>query len=67
MAHGTRRTIARLLTIALAISLITAIAVGSASAGSGVRAVRVAGGLNGSAAFTFAPNGTIVYVERASG
>ena len=64
MAHGTMRTAARLLTIASPHRSIAAITVGSASAGGGVRAVKVAGGLNGSAAFTFTPNGTIVYLER---
>jgi glucose/arabinose dehydrogenase len=38
-----------------------------ASAGAGVRAVKVAGNLNGPAAFTFTPKGTIVYLERATG
>ena len=67
MAFPYLRTIMRLLTIALGASLIAAIAAGPASAGGGVRAVRVASGLNGSAAFTFTPNGTIVYLERGTG
>jgi len=66
MAFPYLRTIMRLLTIALGASLIAAIAAGPASAGGGVRAVRVASGLNGSAAFTFTPNGTIVYLERGT-
>lgn len=54
------------LTITLAIALIAVVSL-PASAGTGVRAVKVAGGLNGPAAFTFTPNGTIVYLERATG
>jgi aldose sugar dehydrogenase len=67
MTRGHIRSITRLAGIALAALSIMAIGVGSASAGGGVRAVKVADGLNGSAAFTFTPNGTIVYLERGTG
>lgn len=60
------RTLARIATVALTAALLTAVAAGQASAGT-VRAVKVAGGLDGPAAFTFTPNGTIVYLERATG
>lgn len=62
-----RRTIA--ITAALVLAAIASTTVGAepASAGGRVRAVRVAGGLNGPAAFTFTPKGTIVYLERGSG
>ena len=66
MAHGHLRTITRLLTVALAASLLAAIAMGPAAA-RGVRATKVAGGLKGPAAFTFRPNGTIIYLERGTG
>lgn len=61
------KTIAAALTIALATTLIAVVAAGPAAAGGGVRAVKVAGGLNGPSAFTFTPNGTIVYLERGTG
>lgn len=67
MPHAHMRTITRLLTVAVAASMLAAIGGSSAWAGSSVRAVKVADGLNGSAAFTFTPNGTIVYVERGTG
>ena len=67
MSHGTLRTIARPITIALAASLIATIVAGPASAGGRVRALKVATGLNGSAAFTFTPKGAIVYLERGTG
>jgi glucose/arabinose dehydrogenase len=63
MARRTR-SIARALGIALAATLVVGAA---APAGAAVRAVKVAGGLDGPAAFTFTPKGTIVYLERASG
>jgi glucose/arabinose dehydrogenase len=61
------RFAARLLVAAVAAALIVTIGASSSSAGSGVRAVRVASGLQGPAAFTFTPKGTIVYLERATG
>ncbi len=61
------KTLAGALTIALTAALIAAVAAGPAAAGGGVDTVKVAGGLNGPAAFTFTPNGTIVYLERATG
>lgn len=68
MAHGHMRTVTRLLTVALTTSLIAGLVALPASAGGGgVRAARVAGGLNGSAAFTFTPKGAIVYLERGTG
>ena len=63
MARRTR-SIARALGIALAATLVVGAA---APAGAAVRAVKVAGRLDGPAAFTFTPKGTIVYLERASG
>ncbi len=68
MAHGHLRTGVRLGTIAIAATMLVALAQGPATAGGrGVRAVTVADGLNGSAAFTFTPKGTIVYLERGTG
>ena len=61
------KTIAAALTVALATTLIAIVAAGQAAAGGGVRAVKVAGGLNGPSAFTFTPKGTIVYLERRTG
>ncbi|MDH4112746.1 MAG: PQQ-dependent sugar dehydrogenase [Actinomycetota bacterium] len=58
---------ARLSTITIAAVVVAAVSAGPASAGAGVRAVRVARGLNGPAAFTFTPKGTIVYLERQTG
>jgi aldose sugar dehydrogenase len=57
----------RMLAVALVAALVVTVGATASSAGSGVRAVRVASGLQGPAAFTFAPNGTIVYLERATG
>jgi glucose/arabinose dehydrogenase len=62
-----RRAAARLLVVAVATALVVTIGAASSSAGAGVRAVRVATGLQGPAAFTFTPKGTIVYLERATG
>jgi quinoprotein glucose dehydrogenase len=56
-----------MLAVALVAALVVTVGATASSAGSGVRAVRVASGLRGPAAFTFAPNGTIVYLERATG
>lgn len=61
------RPIARLLALTVAAAVTTAIVASPASAGGGVRAVKVAGGLNWPAAFTFTPKGTIVYLERKTG
>jgi glucose/arabinose dehydrogenase len=59
--------IRRPLTVAIATAMLGSLVAGSASAGGDVRAVKVAGGLNGPAAFTFTPKGTIVYLERGTG
>jgi aldose sugar dehydrogenase len=69
MTYGHLRKGARLVTVAIAATLLVALVHGPAAAGGGsnVRAVTVADGLNGSAAFTFTPKGTIVYLERGSG
>ena len=61
------RLTARLLAVGVAATLVLTIGASASSAGGGVRAVRVASGLQGPAAFTFTPKGTIVYLERASG
>jgi glucose/arabinose dehydrogenase len=66
MTTLTRRA-KRLLAVAMAAALVVTIGASASSAGSGVRAVRVASGLQGPAAFTFTPKGTIVYLERATG
>lgn len=66
MTHRRLRITTQLLTIALGASLIAA-ATARASAGGNVRAVKIASGLNGSAAFTFTPKGIIVYLERGTG
>ena len=58
----------RLIARALGITLVAALIGGVASpATAAVKVVKVAGGLEGPAAFTFTPKGTIVYLERASG
>jgi aldose sugar dehydrogenase len=61
------KTLAGALTIVLTAALIASVVAGSAAAGAGVGTVKVADGLNGPAAFTFTPKGTIVYLERATG
>jgi glucose/arabinose dehydrogenase len=59
---------ARLLVVAVATALVVTIGASASSAGGGgVRAARVASGLQGPAAFSFTPKGTIIYLERASG
>ncbi|HVF08810.1 MAG TPA: PQQ-dependent sugar dehydrogenase [Actinomycetota bacterium] len=73
MTHGHLRRGARLVTAAVAVTMLVALGQGPAAGGggggggAGVRAVTVADGLNGSAAFTFTPKGTIVYLERGTG
>jgi quinoprotein glucose dehydrogenase len=67
MTDSTHRAIARLLTFTLAAAVAAVLAANPASAGSSARVVKVAGGLNGPAAFTFTPKGKIVYLERGSG
>jgi len=62
-----RRLAPRVLAVAIAAALVVTVGASASSAGSGVRAVRVASGLRGPAAFTFSPKGTIVYLERATG
>ncbi len=59
------RTIAGILSLALA--ALACAAAAPAQAGGAIVARRVVGGLNGPAAFTFLPNGRIVYLERGSG
>jgi quinoprotein glucose dehydrogenase len=59
--------ISRALTLAIATTTVAVLIASPAAAGGGVRAVKVAGGLNGPAAFTFTPKGTIVYLERSTG
>ena len=66
-ATAPTRLVARVLAVAIAAALVVAVGASASSAGSGVRAVRVASGLQGPAAFTFTPKGTIVYLERATG
>ena len=61
------RLTGRLLAVAVAAVLVMTVGASASSAGSGVRAVRVASGLQGPAAFTFTPKSTIVYLERATG
>ncbi|HJR97970.1 MAG TPA: PQQ-dependent sugar dehydrogenase [Actinomycetota bacterium] len=64
-----RIPIARTLTAAAiaATVLLTLVTTPASAGGGGVRAVKVAGGLNNPAAFTFTPNGTVVYLERGTG
>ena len=59
------RTIAGILSLALA--TIACVAAEPAQAGGGIVARTVVGDLNGPAAFTFLPDGRIVYLERGSG
>ena len=61
------RLTGRVLAALIAAALVVTIGASASSAGGGVRAVRVASGLQGPAAFTFTPKGTIVYLERATG
>ena len=59
------RAIAGILSLALA--TLACVAAEPAQAGGGVVARKVVGDLNGPAAFTFLPDGRIVYLERGSG
>ena len=61
------RTTSRLLALTLiATSLAVVTLVPAANAGSSVRVVKVTGGLNGPAGFTFLPSGKVVYGERGT-
>ena len=64
--RGTRIA-ARLMALALTGAALVGVAPGPATAGIGVGTVKVKGGLNDPAAFTFTPKGVIVYAERATG
>jgi glucose/arabinose dehydrogenase len=65
MGNGMRKIA---LLVALVSLLVTGTTVGSqAQTGGGVRAVRVAGGLNNPVGFTFTPTGRLVYLERNTG
>ncbi len=61
------RVAAALAALTLAGATLVASSAGPAVAGTGVSTVKVKGGLNGPAAFTFTPKGVIVYAERATG
>lgn len=61
------RTAALVATTLVAAVMAATSATPAAAGGGGVRAVRVQGGLNNPAAFTFTPKGAIVYLERGSG
>jgi glucose/arabinose dehydrogenase len=56
-----------LFVLTLTCTTITVLGGSSANAGAGIVATRVAGGLNGPAAFTFLKGGRIVYAERGTG
>jgi hypothetical protein len=56
-----------LLVLALTCTTFAAFGGTTASAGTGIVARLVAGGLNGPAAFTFLSDGRIVYLERGTG
>jgi glucose/arabinose dehydrogenase len=65
---STSRTTARLLILTLIAGSLTAIAFApTASAGSSIDVVKVKGGLQGPAGFTFLPSGKILYAERGTG
>jgi aldose sugar dehydrogenase len=55
-----------LLTASLALGMLAGVSTTPAMA-AGVKAVRVAGGLNSPVGFTFAPDGRLVYLERHTG
>jgi glucose/arabinose dehydrogenase len=61
------RIVRTLTTSAIATTVLLTVVTSASAGGGGVRAVKVAGGLNNPAAFTFAPNGTVVYLERGTG
>jgi glucose/arabinose dehydrogenase len=61
------RIVRTLTTSAIATTMLLTLVTSAAAGGGGVRAVKVAGGLNNPAAFTFSPNGTLVYLERGTG
>ena len=62
------RTIAGILGLALGtLAMLACVAAEPALAGGGIVARKVVGDLNGPAAFTFLPDGRIVYLERGSG
>ncbi|MET0801216.1 MAG: PQQ-dependent sugar dehydrogenase, partial [Actinomycetota bacterium] len=65
MHTRTSGTLVRALTLTIAVTGLTG-ALGSQAHGA-IRANKVADGLNGPAAFTFTPKGTIVYLERGTG
>lgn len=65
MAHRRTATLARAIPTAIVLVAMAAAVAGPAHGA--VRARRVAGGLDGPAAFTFTPKGTIVYLERGTG
>ncbi len=65
MHTRTSGTLVRVITLTIAITGLTG-ALGSQAHGA-IRANKVADGLNGPAAFTFTPKGTIVYLERGTG
>ena len=67
MHRRTRRLVRLVLTAAGVAALTAAIAAPANAGGGGIRATRIANGLNGPAAFTFTPKGTIVYLERGTG
>jgi glucose/arabinose dehydrogenase len=66
MRHRTIAGILGLATLA-ALATLARVAAEPAQAGGGIVARRVVGDLNGPAAFTFLPDGRIVYLERGSG
>jgi glucose/arabinose dehydrogenase len=53
--------------LVLALATLASVSAGPARAGGGIVSREVVGGLNGPAAFTFLPDGRIVYLERGSG
>lgn len=65
--HRRPRRLARLLMTTMVVTALISIVAGPAHAGGAIRAKRIARDLNGPAAFTFTPKGTIVYLERATG
>jgi quinoprotein glucose dehydrogenase len=63
----TLRSTTRLATLTLVFAALAMAAAPSAQAGTSIHVEEVKGGLNGPAAFTFLPNGNIVYLERGTG
>jgi glucose/arabinose dehydrogenase len=61
------RIAAALAALTLTAATLVAATGGQAVAGTGVTIVKVKGGLNGPAGFTFTPKGVIVYAERGTG